>query len=669
MKIHHNIALAACALVILTPQPTQAQITWEDVLPKSVFEYFGGKPAVKTGSDVPLSLTVKDTIPPCKEVITKKDCEQFGCEVVNGKLVMKDLGKQSYNVTSPKSKYYADIVPPEADMYKNPLVVNTTWGPVRGFYNHGLYRGVNHHIDIFRANTPRGWLGIPFARPPTKHRRFKEPMPFLKPWSPNLRLAHNTPKACPQLGLESYSDDCLYLNVFSPSKERMDLLAKQPDQKKLPVMVYIYGGGFNLGSAYMYSLYDGRYLTKTHDALVVTFNHRVAAFGFFVGGEGDKRAKGNMAIQDQTMALQWIKQNIANFGGDPENITIVGLSSGATSVLAHMISPKTDASLFQKAIIMSAPHGQYSRTIEEMEKVSMDYARQLGCTKFVGKIEKVDMDCMNTKPIKELAKLGSAEPDQFAPELKGTKRLMGTHYYWWPHVDGEVIPQEPIDMVLAGNFKRVPTIMGVAREEMGYFNKFIPQTDWIAKLLGSRKIFTQDVMTTQLTDLFGAANFEILRKYYPIVADEKANEMSSVMLTTDVMFKCPMVSMADLLARENSQVYVYELIQPADYIPLGRCSIDMSCHAFDIPYLFNPSFVWLSDREVKLSKHYTTYFMDFMAGNINKRVTAEFPGHTPWPVYSKEKKEYMNIAPDPAVGHALRKDHCAEVWAKIGYKF
>jgi para-nitrobenzyl esterase len=670
MRLHTHCTVAALLLLSISPSPTQA-ITLSGLVPQAVWTYLGYDPVVdaKTDDQAGLNPYQREENRPAsvdehtKDILSLRDCELFDCKVVDGKIVITNWGKTSNNITDPnfefKEEYGSKPVSPE-EVEKDPLLVQTKNGPLQGFYNHGFYRGVRHHMFDYRDTTPRGWVGIPFALPPTKAHRFTPPRPYTRNWGPTARMALTTPKACPQAGLESYSDDCLYLNVYTPSTKRM----KELGNKKLPVFFFIYGGGFNIGSGYMYGIYDGRHITKTQDAIVVVASHRVGVMGFLVA-DTPKPITGNMAIKDQILALQWVHDNIEGFGGDKNNVAIAGLSSGATSVLIHLISDATPAHLFHKAIILSAPFGQYSRTPAEMKEISLKIVDQVGCVEETNGAKRVNANCLRDLPVKDLIKATAQEPDQWDPAYN-VSRPLSTHYYWWPHVDGEILKKEPLDSILAGEFKRVPIVIGVMREEMGYFTKFssIPYANWLSDKLGWRKFFTKDNLQKQRQNLFKSKEIDqMLEKYYPLKDDERANEMMAVQLGTDSMFRCPTVQMADLLARENKEVYVYEVIHPAQFIKLGRCSDDMACHAFDLPYMWRPYFVWLSKDEIKLSDHYNNYLFDFISGNISKRAKV------PWPRYSSEKKEYMNLAPNPMLGHGLRKDYCKEVWSKIGYKF
>lgn len=205
--------------------------------------------------------------------------------------------------------------------------------------------------------------GIPFATPPLGELRWKAPQP-LQPWE-GIKTCTENPASPMQnspvpffawseeflIPKEPISEDCLYLNLWSPAKTTTD---------KLPVMVWIYGGGFSSGGNTV-PLYDGEELAKK-GIVVVALNYRVGMFGFFahpeLSAENPEQTSGNYGLLDQIAALEWVKKNILAFGGDPDNVTIAGQSAGAFSVNALVVSPKAKG-LFHKAIAQSG--GMFNR--------------------------------------------------------------------------------------------------------------------------------------------------------------------------------------------------------------------------------------------------------------------------------------------------------------------
>lgn len=183
------------------------------------------------------------------------------------------------------------------------------------------------------------FLGIPYAETTAGDNRWKDPIPKA-PASDVIEATVFGP-ACPQSTDPPYSppgefsEDCLSLNIW----RRDDVLEREPR----PVMVWIYGGSFLSGGSSM-PVYDGAYLSSTEDVVVVSLNYRLGALGFLAGIHG---LEGNYGLKDQQLAFQWVKDNIGNFGGDPDQVTLFGESAGAMSVGLHLLSIPSSSSLFR----------------------------------------------------------------------------------------------------------------------------------------------------------------------------------------------------------------------------------------------------------------------------------------------------------------------------------
>ncbi|KAI8511326.1 protein polyubiquitination [Branchiostoma belcheri] len=202
------------------------------------------------------------------------------------------------------------------------------------------------------------FLGLPFAVPPVGQLRWKPPQPYTASWAPSVRDGTQPGPACRQPGCNptspdvqhtcnrdanrTQSEDCLYLNIFSPNG------ALNSTAKPLPVLLWIHGGNYRVGTGSA-MVYDGRFLANKTQTVVVTINYRLGAFGFLVTGEGEDDAKGNVGLLDQVEALKWVQKNIGSFGGDKDKVTIFGQSAGSDSVATHLISNRT-AHLFARAI-------------------------------------------------------------------------------------------------------------------------------------------------------------------------------------------------------------------------------------------------------------------------------------------------------------------------------
>src|SRR6185437_7704174 len=247
--------------------------------------------------------------------------------------------------------------------------VKTKSGSVEGVLNS------DGRVTIFK--------GIPFAAPPVGSLRWKAPEPA-SPWKGVLHADHFS-KNCMQKPVHEFlpwtkefmlvndvSEDCLYLNIWTPAKTNED---------HLPVYVYIYGGAFTSGAGDV-SIYDGENLAKK-GIIVVNFNYRVGVFGFLVHpeltAEAAHHSSGDSAFLDQLAALRWVKENIAALGGDPDRVTIGGQSAGAISVSLLLVSPLAKG-LFRGAITESGSgmSGFPTPSLAEAEKQGVEYAKSMG---------------------------------------------------------------------------------------------------------------------------------------------------------------------------------------------------------------------------------------------------------------------------------------------------
>jgi len=217
-------------------------------------------------------------------------------------------------------------------IYCDESIVQTKFGAVQGFVGEQY----------------RSFAGIPFVAPPVNELRWTFPLPPPAPWSPNTLQAINWRAGCPQKCLlpphtcpDTMSEDCLYLNIFTPRLANLT----QPQ----PVMVFLPGGHFEQGTAGC-TLYNASSMAAASNLVIVTVNYRLG----FLGWLTTEDLIGNFGFSDQIQALQWIKDNIAPFGGDPTQVTLFGQSAGATSLRAHLTSPSSKG-LFHKVISQSDP--------------------------------------------------------------------------------------------------------------------------------------------------------------------------------------------------------------------------------------------------------------------------------------------------------------------------
>ena len=293
-----------------------------------------------------------------------------------------------------------------------------------------------------QASGVREFKGIPFAEPPVGELRWAPPQ-APKNWT-GVRQATGFGPRCMQQALfgdmgfrsNGMSEDCLYLNVWTPAKS---------GGQKLPVMVYFFGGGFQAGDG-SEPRYDGESLASK-GIVAVTVNYRLGIFGFFAHPEltaqSPHHASGNYALLDQNMALQWVKQNIAAFGGDPRKVTIAGESAGSIAVSAQMASP------LSKDLIAGAI-GESGSIMGALPAVPLKSVEEQGL-KFAASMNNANLAALRAMPT---AQIFEAAGKQGAPRFS-------------PTVDGYFLPEAPAAIFAAGKQAHVPLLAGWNSEEMG----------------------------------------------------------------------------------------------------------------------------------------------------------------------------------------------------------
>ncbi len=355
------------------------------------------------------------------------------------------------------------------------LRVNTINGTVEGIDESGI----------------RTFKGIPFAQPPVGDLRWKEPQP-VKNWSGVLKADKFGPRAMqlPLFGDMNFrsngmSEDCLYLNIWSPAKTAGE---------KLPVLVYFFGGGFVAGDG-SEPRYDGESMARK-GIVAITVNQRLSVFGFFAHPELTKEsphhASGNYGLMDQSEALRWVQQNIAAFGGDPKKVTIAGESAGSFAVSAQMASPLSK-NLIAGAIGESGSllALQPTTSLADAEKMGVQFATALGAN--------------------SLAALRAMPADQIlqATSKPGAARFPVT-------VDGYFFPKSPAQIYAAGEQAHVPLLVGWNSEEMN------------AGVIMGKDNFTAENYTKAVQKLYGPRAEEAL-KVYNASTDEEVRQTATAM--------------------------------------------------------------------------------------------------------------------------------------------
>ncbi|MGV9675242.1 carboxylesterase/lipase family protein [Nocardia sp. NPDC003482] len=317
------------------------------------------------------------------------------------------------------------------------------------------------------------WRSIPYAAPPVGDLRFRAPQP-VEPWTGvrdatrfgNAAMQHRNGARIGLRNAQPTDEDCLTLNVTAPAT---------PAAKPRPVMVFIHGGGYVLGTSAL-SLYSGARLAVRGDVVVVSMNYRLGGFGYVDFGEFSTAARpfdSNLGLRDQVAALEWVRRNIAAFGGDPENVTIFGESAGAHAVVSLLATPAA-AGLFHRAIAESAPADW---------AVGADEARLFArmCVERLGATPEDAARALTTAAANDIRKAVDKAIGDVLWEQPGSFPAA-------PVVDGDYLPQAPIDAIAAGKAHAVPLIIGTNRDEGTLFSRFdrtLPTTpDQLRKALG-----------------------------------------------------------------------------------------------------------------------------------------------------------------------------------------
>jgi para-nitrobenzyl esterase len=444
--------------------------------------------------------------------------------------------------------------------------------------------------------------GIPYAAPPIGALRWRPPQPVAG-W-PQTRDATQFGAACPQperpdrpLKLGPTSEDCLYLNIWTPA-----LAGRHP------VMVWLHGGAFRIGSGSV-PIYDGTQFAKS-GVVLVTLNYRLGRFGFFahpaLAAANPADARGNYGLMDQAAALEWVKANIAAFGGDPGNVTLFGESAGGASVLHLLTSPKA-AALFQKAIVESGGGHQIDRALDttrlrsSLTEEGIAWARGLGVAP--------DADASALRAFTTAQVLGDGQ-------LAAGLAAVG------PVIDGDWVPDDPGVRLQHGDFQHVPVLIGANSYEASVLTAF-------------------ETTPTQLVQRAGIDRAKLERLYAGMAVDEAAlaaRAFGDATFVSGARFVAGAVSNRDLPA------YLYHF----DYVlERRRGKVAGAGHGTEIPYVFDsfgelPPIVRLltTGADDEMARRVHRYWVNFATtGDPNGA------GQPNWPRYARDSDETLVLRP------------------------
>lgn len=465
-------------------------------------------------------------------------------------------------------------------------------------------------------NGVASFKGIPFAAPPVGNLRWRPPQPVTS-WS-GVRSTTAYGSDCMQLPFPSDAaplgtppaEDCLYLNVWTPAHSA---------KEKLPVMVWIYGGGFVNGGSSP-AVYDGSQFAA-RGVVFVSFNYRVGRFGFFgfpaLSREGAGHPLGNYAYMDQIAALQWVQRNAHAFGGDPGNVTVFGESAGGGSVLMLVTSPATKG-LFEKAIVESGGGRDALLGVRYLDKTSpagLPSEEDLG-------VAFAKANGITGTDDAALAQLRALPADKVVDGLNMASMQKAAPTYGGPIEDGVIVTQTPQEALQSGNYAKVPLMIGANSADIGFPRWHTLADTWAA--------FGPDA-----------------EKAEAVFDPTKSGNVMMVGWTigAEMMMIEPARFVASTIAAAGGSSYEYRFSYVAQSI---RKQVPGAFHATEIPFVFDTVKAKygaaLADSDEAIARQANEYWVNFAkTGNPNG------PGLPTWPAYSAASDTLMNFTNDGPV--------------------
>ena len=470
----------------------------------------------------------------------------------------------------------------------------------------GLLRGAREDgLLVFR--------GVPYARPPVGELRFAPPQ-AMPAWTGERDATADGPIA-PQgrsrlahiMGdfERPQSEDCLTLNLWTPAA----------DGGRRPVVVWIHGGAYSSGAGSL-PWYAGDTFARDGDMVAVSINYRLGALGFlYLPGVSE----GNLGLQDQVLALRWVRENVAAFGGDPDNVTVVGQSAGAGSIAIHMTMPSAQG-LFRRAVMQSPPFGRITRRADEARRFGGRLLESLG-------LKPDEAQHLKTTPVEKIL---AAQGEVARQE----KRFADAAAPFFPVVDGRVVPGEIAPALEAGAGADIDLMIGTTREEMAAFYSIDKDV--------------QNASLEQVMSVFERIFPGQAQAYYDEIRRLRAASGSAAILGelySDQVFRLGSLRLAEWRADQGRPAYAFQFDWQS---PAGF----ESCHCLEIPFMFDNFVNWPDSPMLRGANPVETAGLArAMHGAWLAFARTGDPNHPDlprWPVYRREDRMTMRF--DTVIG-------------------
>ncbi|MBD0851816.1 carboxylesterase/lipase family protein [Maribacter arenosus] len=502
---------------------------------------------------------------------------------------------------------------------ENIAVANTESGKVRGYIHNGVYT----------------YKGIPYAQA----ERFMPPLKA-KPWE-GIRSSTTygpvAPLMTPTTEVQDEpefvfdhdwgytNEDCLRINIWTPSID---------DGKKRPVLFWIHGGGFTAGSSQELPSYDGENLSKKGDVVVVSINHRLNILGFLdLSAYGEKyEHSANNSILDMVAALEWVKTNISNFGGDPNNVMIFGQSGGGAKVNTLMAMPKAKG-LFHKAVNQSGSFRTGILEKEDTQAIGAEVLAELG-------LSTDQVDSLQTVPFEKLSAAGTKALKKVEEKMKAEgKPLSGFGLGWGPSVDGKDLPYQLFSEEAFALSKNIPLLIGTVKNEFAPFANM--------RFVGA----SEETIMNHIKETYkekSDAYIQAVKKAYPTDTAPKD------LLDVDTMFRPGAVVQANEKSslKDGAPVYMYLFTWQSPVFD-GKYK---SLHCMELPFVFDnieraKNMTGGGQEAHKLADKVSQAWINFAkTGNPNHS------GLPNWPAYTTSGTDTMHFDTSCAVKPQLDKE-------------